>query len=86
MKITCHRDKLATAFGTAASVAPGRSPKPILENVKLDTEKDSVTLAATNLEIGIRVELPGVEIERPGSAVLPVKRFGDIVEVKDETG
>jgi len=79
MKLTCHRDKLATAFATAASVAPGRSTKPILQNVKLDTESDSVTLAATDLEIGIRVQMTGVEIERPGSAVLPVKRFGDIV-------
>jgi DNA polymerase-3 subunit beta len=85
MKLTCHRDKLAAAFGTAASVAPGRSPKPILQNVKLDTETDLVTLAATDLEIGIRVQLPGVEIERAGSAVLPVKRFGDIVrESQDE--
>jgi DNA polymerase-3 subunit beta len=85
MKVTCQRDKLAAAFGTAASVAPGRSPKPILQNVKLEVGTDATTLAATDLEIGVRVTLQGVEVEAPGSAVLPVKRFGDIVrESSDE--
>jgi DNA polymerase-3 subunit beta len=79
MKVTCARDKLAAAFATAASVAPGRSPKPILQNVKLDVAADTATLVATDLEFGIRVQLPGMEVERPGSALLPVKRFGDIV-------
>ncbi len=85
MKLTCNREKLASAFGTAASVAPGRSPKAILQNVKLEASSDAVTLIATDLEIGIRIELPDVEIETPGSVVLPVKRFGEIVrESSDE--
>ena len=36
MKITCDREKLLAAFQTAAMVAPTRSPKPILQNVKLE--------------------------------------------------
>ena len=36
MKATCERDKLLHAFQMAASVAPARSPKPILQNVKLE--------------------------------------------------
>jgi DNA polymerase-3 subunit beta len=86
MKVTCARDKFAQAFATAASVAPGRSPKPILQNVKLEVTSDSTTLVATDLEVGIRVQLAGIEVETPGSAVLPVKRFGDIVrETSDDT-
>jgi DNA polymerase III subunit beta len=85
MKITCDRDKLLAAFQTAASVAPPRSPKPILQNVKLDVTSDSAILMATDLEIGIRLEVPGIQIEVPGSAVLPIGRFGSILrESADE--
>src|SRR5688572_18208296 len=79
MKITCERDKLQAAFQTAAAVAPSRSPKPILQNVKLEATKAGVTLLATDLEIGIRVETPGMEVQAPGSVVLPLGRFGSIL-------
>ena len=35
MKLVCEREPLAAAYQTAAAVAPTRSPKPILQNVKL---------------------------------------------------
>jgi len=41
MKAVCEREKMLHAFQTAASVAPSRSPKPILQNVKLDVTADS---------------------------------------------
>lgn len=79
MKITCDREKLQTAFQTASSVAPQRSPKPILQNVKIEAVDNRVTLMATDLEIGIRIDVTGVEVEAPGSAVLPAARFGQIL-------
>ena len=85
MKITCERDKLLAAFQTAAAVAPSRSPKPILQNVKLDVADDKATLMATDMEVGIRIEVQGIETTAPGSAVLPVGRFGMILrESSDE--
>lgn len=79
MKATCERDKLLHAFQTAAGVAPSRSPKPILQNVKLETTQDRATLMATDLEVGIRVEVPGFVVEVPGSVLLPIGRFGSIL-------
>ena len=35
MKVTCDRESLLAAFQTAAAVVPSRSPKPILQNIKL---------------------------------------------------
>ncbi|HEY2882845.1 MAG TPA: DNA polymerase III subunit beta, partial [Pirellulales bacterium] len=85
MKITFEREKLHSAFQTAASVAPARSPKPILQNVKLDATNDGVILMATDLEVGIRINVQGVTVEQPGSAVLPIARFGPILrECTDE--
>jgi DNA polymerase-3 subunit beta len=79
MKITSNREKLLHAFQTVAAIAPARSPKPILQNVKLEASKDKSTLMATDLEVGIRYEVDGLEVDVPGAAVLPVVRFGSIL-------
>jgi DNA polymerase III subunit beta len=85
MKAVCEREKMLHAFQTAASVAPSRSPKPILQNVKLDVSADSAMLMGTDLEIGIRMEIQGFAIEQPGSIILPKERFGKILsESSDE--
>lgn len=85
MKIECDREKLATAFQLAGSVALARSPKEILQNVKLEAEADKVTLMATDMESGIRIELDGVEVTTPGKVLLHVGRVGMILrESSDE--
>jgi DNA polymerase-3 subunit beta len=85
MKATCNREKLQWAFQIAAMVAPSRSPKAILHNVKLELGDSGATLMATDMELGVRVEVEGIEVESPGAAVLPVDRFGPILrESTDE--
>jgi DNA polymerase-3 subunit beta len=85
MKATCEREKLLHAFQTAAGVAPTRSPKPILQNVKLEATQDCAMLTATDLDVGIRIEVPGFEVSAPGNVVLPISRFGPILrESSDE--
>lgn len=79
MKFTCEREKILSAFQTAATVAPSRSPKSILQNVKLNVNQQGATLLATDMELAIRLDVPGIEVESPGSAVLPVARFGSIL-------
>ena len=86
MKITCNREKLLHAFQTVAAVAPARSPKPILQHVKLEVSPATATLMATDLEVGIRYEVSGIEVDAAGAAVLPVARFGSILrESSDAT-
>jgi DNA polymerase III subunit beta len=85
MKFVCERDKLLSAFQTAATVAPSRSPKPILQNVKLIVTQEQATLLATDMETGIRIDVPGIEVEAVGSAVLPVGRFGSILRESMDT-
>jgi DNA polymerase-3 subunit beta len=85
MRLVCDREKLWHAFQTASSVAPARSPKPILQNLKLEAAAEGVTLMGTDLEVGIRIGVPGFEVEAPGSVVLPIARFGSILrESTDE--
>ena len=80
MKITAPRDALLAAYTPAAAVAPSRSPKPILQSVKLSAGAgdDSCVFSATNLELGLRARALGVEVLDPGSAVLP-PRFAAIL-------
>ncbi|TWU57870.1 DNA polymerase III subunit beta [Rubripirellula reticaptiva] len=87
MKITCQRESLTNAFSLAASIAPTRSPKEILQNVKVTAAGGKLTLTATDMEVGIRLELEdGVEIEVEGTALLPVQRTMAILrESNDET-
>ena len=80
MKIHCDRAKFLEAFQIVASVAPSRSPKVVLQNVKLEVEKDSVVLSATDMEVGIRYTVGGVEVDTPGSTLLPVSRFSSILK------
>jgi DNA polymerase-3 subunit beta len=79
MKITCDREQFLPAFQAAATVAPNRSPKAILQNVKLDVTDAGGILMATDQEVGIRLSVAGLEIAQGGSVVLPVGRFGSIL-------
>ncbi|MEM9587289.1 MAG: DNA polymerase III subunit beta [Planctomycetota bacterium] len=87
MKITCQRESLTNAFGLAAGIAPQRSPKEILQNVKFTASGDKLVLTATDMEVGIRLELDeGVEIENEGTALMPVQRINAILrECNDES-
>lgn len=86
MRALCNREGLLAAFNMVSGVVPARSPKPILQNVKLtvDGEEGSV-LMGTDLEVGIRHRVLGVRAEAPGSAVLPTARIGSILRsTRDE--
>lgn len=85
MKIKCIRNELLAACTLTSTATATRSPKPILSNIKVISGESSLTLMATDLEIGIRYELPGVEILRPGSAIWPVTHLVRVLrEVTDD--
>ena len=85
MKIEADREKLLAAFQTAAVVAPTRSPKPILQNIKLHVTENEATLIATDMEVGIQLDVPGITVEQAGTVMLPVGQFGAILrESSDE--
>ena len=86
VKITIKRESFSSVFQIAAIVAPARSPKTILQNVKLEAIDGTVRLTATDMEVGVRLSVDDVEIETPGSAVIPVARLNAILrESSDES-
>ena len=86
MKVSFNREQLLSAFGVAAVVAPSRSPKVVLCNVKIAAQGGEVVLMATDTELGVRIVVEGAEVKEDGAAILPVSRFGAILrESADET-
>ncbi|HIF32078.1 MAG: DNA polymerase III subunit beta [Pirellulaceae bacterium] len=86
MKIQLQRDAMLSSFSLAAMVAPSRSPKEILQYVKIEIRNGKAVIMATDLEVGIRATMAGVETtEEHLDLVVPVDRFSLILrESKDE--
>lgn len=74
MKATYHREGLLSAVQLVSAAVAARDVKPILKNLKAITESDRCSLMATDLELGIRLEVRGVKVEEPGQAILPAAR------------
>ena len=86
MKIKIDRESFLKVFQLAAAVAPSRSPKEILQNVKFEVSKTESFLTATDTEVGVRLSVPNVVVEAAGKAVLPISRLNLILrESSDET-
>ncbi len=84
MKILCDREKLASAFQLAGSIAMSRSPKEILHNIKIDAAGDKTILMATDMESGIRIEVDGIEVLSEGKALFNVSRVGQILKESND--
>lgn len=79
MRFHCHRPSLAAAFGLVGGVIPSRTPKEILQNVRLSVQDDTLSLSATDSEIGIVYTISGVEADHSGDVLLPQGRVSSIL-------
>src|SRR6516165_7776664 len=75
MKATFNREGLLSAFQLAGAAVASRDVKPILQNLKAIVDAERCTLMATDLELGIRLEVRGVKADQPGDAILPASRM-----------
>lgn len=86
MKLICDRIALQEALAATSTVAMTRTPRPILECVRLTAEKDGLILTAYDQEVGIRYRIPQVEVTTPGETLVHCARLMSIVrESGDET-
>ncbi|HTW94411.1 MAG TPA: DNA polymerase III subunit beta, partial [Tepidisphaeraceae bacterium] len=86
MKVICNRGSLLDALNIAGMAVATRTPKPVLQCVKLTAADKMLTVAATDLEVAIRYSDPQVQIEREGTALLAADKLRDIVrESVDDT-
>jgi DNA polymerase-3 subunit beta len=86
MKVICNRGALLEALIVAGNVVQSRTPKPVLQCVKITAGDDRLTIAATDLEVAIRYTDSQVQIDQAGETLVPADKFRDIVrESVDDT-
>ena len=86
MKVICNRGALLEALSIAGTVSSARTPKPVLQCVKLTAADDRLVIAATDLEVAIRYADTSVQIDTPGETLVPADKLRDIVrESVDDT-
>ncbi|MFN7171095.1 MAG: DNA polymerase III subunit beta [Candidatus Omnitrophota bacterium] len=79
MKIRVKRENLTEAIQALQNVISTRITLPVLANFLLETQKDSLRMIATDLDIGISKTIPA-EIEEEGKITVPAKRFSEIIK------
>jgi DNA polymerase-3 subunit beta len=82
MKFTSTQENLARGLAIVSRVANRNVTLPILSNVLIKTEKGSVILSATNLELAISVRVRG-KIHTEGSATAQAKLLTDYVALQE---
>jgi DNA polymerase-3 subunit beta len=86
MKVICNRGALLEALTVTGNVIAARTPKPVLQCVKLSAEENALTIGATDLEVAIRYTDNQVQIEQGGEVLVPADKLRDIVrESVDDT-
>ena len=79
MKAKFNRTALVEALSLVTSVIPSRTTKPILQCLKIEANKDAVSVCATDFELGITCAVSQVDIEQAGAVVVPADRFTAII-------
>jgi DNA polymerase-3 subunit beta len=79
MKVIAQTAALQEALGLVGSIVATRTPKPVLQCVKMIAADKVLTLLATDLEAGCRYQITAVEVQKEGEALVPAERLGGIV-------
>ncbi len=84
MRFTAGKEALHQGLQRVGSVIGSSTQQPLFRNVKVEALEDVLALSATDLEVGLRVIVAGVEIDETGSALLPHSRIAPIVGATPE--
>lgn len=87
MKIRILKHELNESIQHVSKAISSRTTIPILTGIKLEVNFQGMTLTASDTDISIQAFIPAedhdkqiVQIERPGSVVLPAKFFVEIIK------
>lgn len=85
MKVIAQTAALQEALNLAGGIVATRTPKPVLQCVKLVADEKMLTVLATDLEVGCTYHITAVQVQEQGEALVPAARLGGIVrESSDE--
>ncbi|MDO8669481.1 MAG: DNA polymerase III subunit beta [Candidatus Buchananbacteria bacterium] len=78
MKISCTQENLNQGLMVVSHIAYKNSNLPILSNILIKAEDKALTLSATNLEIGVTIQIRS-KVEKEGEYSVDAKLFSDYV-------
>ena len=78
MELMFQKEDLSKYLQMLQGVASGRNTLPILSNVLIRAGNGKIEMAATDLEVGIKVNVPG-EITEEGDITVPARKLAEIV-------
>jgi len=70
MKTECLKEKLEQAVGYAEKVTSKNSTLPVLKCIYIEVKKSTLTIKATNIDLGIEIQIP-VKTETEGVVAVP---------------
>ena len=79
MQLSIKQAILKDALGQVGRCVASKSTLPVLSNVLLRAEDNTLTLAATNLECGLVVKVGVGLVKEPGDITVPAKLLSDLV-------
>ncbi len=72
------KEALLNGIQTTGNIINVKASLPILSNILIETQQDSLRLTATDLNVGISCVIP-VDVKEHGAIAVPAKRFNDII-------
>jgi DNA polymerase III subunit beta len=79
MEVHVDRDAFLKGLQMVQNIVEPRQTLPILANVLIETEADTVRVTATDLEVGVRVVVPG-KVTARGAVTVSARKLLEIVK------
>lgn len=86
MRIVANREALYRGFQRLSGVVGSGTQQPLYRHVKMEAAGEQLCLSATDLEVGLALNIDGVEVEEGGAVLLPHARISPVLgATPDET-
>jgi DNA polymerase-3 subunit beta len=77
MKLSVNRNELWQGIDTVLDAVPSKPALPVLANILLVAQDNTLALSATDLDLSIRTEVPAT-VEQKGRITVPARTFAEI--------
>jgi DNA polymerase-3 subunit beta len=78
MIFTCEKQKILEGISIVQKAITGKSTMPILEGIYINTNKSTLTLIGSDMDVSIQTSVDATIVEE-GSIVIDAKIFGEII-------
>ncbi len=78
IKLHITKEKILEGLQRVQNVVSTKTTLPILSNVLVQADKDSLSLTTTDLDVGVRCKIPA-DITKPGATTLPARKLFSIL-------